>query len=77
MIDKAQIRSERVLLIAMSFVAIVAGIFCSGALIERFSTNQYTQTIRNVEDLKGSDYTLFIPVQDTNDNFLLDLCVEM
>lgn len=57
------IRSERILLIAMSFVAVLADIFCSGTLIEQFSTNQYSQTIRNVDDLKSSGYTIYVPIE--------------
>lgn len=61
MLSDGPIRSERILLTAMAFVAVLAGIFCSGALIEQFSTNQYTQVIRNVDDLKASGYTVIVP----------------
>lgn len=60
-ISKVSIRFERVLLIAMSFVAVLAGISGSGALIEKFSTDKYTQSIRNVDDLKSSGYTIVVP----------------
>lgn len=59
-ISKVPIRSERVLLIAMAFVAVLAGIFCSGALIEKY-TDKYTQSIRHVDKLRSSGYTIGVP----------------
>lgn len=60
-IETIDIRSERVLLVAMSLVTILAGILCSGMLIEKFYSKRYAPSIQTIEELKASRYTLTIP----------------
>lgn len=59
-IEKIDIRSERVLLVAMSLVTVLAGILCSGMLIEKFYSNRYTPIVQTIDELKASGYTITI-----------------
>lgn len=60
-IAKIEDLSERVLLLGMSFFALLAGIICSGMLFEKFSSNQYSQIVSSIDDLKGSGYIFMVP----------------
>lgn len=60
-IETIDIRSERVLLVAMSLVTVLAGILCSGMLIEKFYSKRYTPSVQTIEELKTSGYTITIP----------------
>lgn len=70
-IETIDVRSERVLLVALSLVTVLAGIFCSGMLIEKFYTKRYTQSVQTVDEFKSSSgYVLTIP--DTLDEPIKD-----